>query len=104
MYPVEVGGTLLALRLAAEEDKLAVGGEPGTILAVQLPWCDPMSILWRAEWLDEHSATVVLLLEVGANESEHLPIGRDYRVRGICSQLSFVALRSTANLVSIVSV
>src|ERR671913_2458805 len=63
-----------------------------------------MSILWRADRLDKHRETVVLLLVVSAHESEHLAVRREYRVRGLCSQLSFVALRSTANLVRIVSV
>src|SRR5215204_6624171 len=46
--PVEVCGTLLALRQAAEEHQLAVGGELRVILAVLLPWGDPMSILCGA--------------------------------------------------------
>src|SRR5215217_2164201 len=45
VYPIEVGGTLPTLGQAAEEHQLAVGGELRVILAVQLPWCDLMSIL-----------------------------------------------------------
>src|SRR5215203_6759219 len=102
--PVEVGGTLLALRQAAEEHQFAVGGELGLILAVLLPWRDPLSILWRADGLDEHSATVVLLLGEGAHESEHLAVRRERRVRGLCSQQPFVALRSSGYLVRIIPV
>src|SRR5215217_3448329 len=105
VYPVEVCGTLLALRQAAEEHHFAVGGELGEILAVQLPWRDPMSILWRAEGLNEYCETLVLLLVVSAHESEHLAVGRESRGKGIkCNRLSFAALRSTGYLVRILPV
>src|SRR5215207_2911259 len=74
--PVEVCGTLLALGQAAEEHQLAVGGELRVILAVQLPWRDPMSILWRARrtnGLDEHRMTFVS--DARAIEDQHLAVG-----------------------------
>jgi hypothetical protein len=85
--------------------RVAMGGELGEILAVRLPGRDPLSILWRAEGLNEYCETLVLLLVVSARESEHLAVGREYRVKGIkCNRLSFVALRSTGNLVRILPV
>jgi hypothetical protein len=105
VYPVEICGTFLALWQTAEEHQLTVRGELGEILTVQLPWRDPLSILWRAEGLNEHCATVVLLLAgVIADESEHLTVRRERRIPGLCTQLSFVALRSSGYLVRILPI
>src|SRR5215212_11268026 len=76
MDPVEVGGALLVLRRATEEHQLAVGRELWVILAVHLPWCDLMSILGRANRLDEHSKSNPAI----PNEDQHLPIRRERRI------------------------
>ncbi len=74
MDPVEVGGTVLAPGLTAEQHQPAGRGERGTVLAVQPPWGDPLRILRGVGRLHEHR-TVLLGAVASADEGEHLAVG-----------------------------
>ena len=50
-----------------------------------------MNILWRVDRLDEHGSILPRLV-ASADETQHLPIGRDRRLIDLIGQLSFVAL------------
>src|SRR5215212_3526935 len=76
------------------------------ILAVQLPWCDLMRILWRArrlEALDEHRrARGIVVLQARALEDQPLPVGRESRPEVFKLQRS--PLLDVGNLVGIAPV
>src|SRR5215203_7016980 len=109
--PVEVGvagaaiplDATLTLGHATEEHPVAIGRELWMILAVHLPGCDLMRILWRArrvEALDEHRRTVVS--HANPLKDQHLPVGRESWPEVFKLQRS--PLLDVANLVGIATV